>query len=104
MLVGVFGVSWSSMQYMHHYDTPRDVHKGARNLRTFRWLDALWLNHNWHQRHHEQPQVPWIYLPLLESGPVAPRESMWRAWRNQWHGPKLADRQITNPHAGQRIR
>lgn len=103
-LVGAFGVSWSSMQYMHHYDTPRDVHKGARNLRTFRWLDALWLNHNWHQRHHEQPNVPWIYLPQLDEGPVAPRESMMRAWLNQWRGPEPADKSVANRHAGKRIR
>ncbi len=76
VLVGAFGVTWSSMQYMHHYATERHVHKGARNLRTWRWLDALWLNHNWHQRHHEQPNVPWIHLPQLDRGPAAPRESM----------------------------
>lgn len=103
-LVGSFGVSWSSMQYMHHYDTPRDVHKGARNLRTFRWLDALWLNHNWHQRHHEQPNIPWVYLPTLDQGPTAPRQSMLRAWFEQWRGPMPADHQVKNRHAGKRIR
>src|SRR5690606_36720377 len=43
-----FGVLWSAMQYVHHFGTNRDVVKGAVNLRTFRLLDWLWLNHNWH--------------------------------------------------------
>jgi fatty acid desaturase len=103
-LVGAFGVSWSSMQYMHHYHTERDVHKGARNLRTFRWLDTLWLNHNWHQRHHEHPHIPWTQLPHLGEGPSAPRESMLQAWLRQWRGPTFAPRSHPNPHAGKSIR
>jgi fatty acid desaturase len=103
-LVGAFGVSWSSMQYMHHYDTPRDVHKGARNLRTWRWLDALWLNHNWHQRHHEQPNIPWVYLPRLGDGPEGDREKMSEAWLRQWRGPMPAQSTVDNPHAGKPIR
>lgn len=104
VLIGTFGVTWSSMQLMHHYGTERDVRKGARNLRTFAWLDRLWLNHNWHQRHHEQPHVPWIHLPQLDAGPVVPREPMFRAWLRQWRGPRLAPNRVTNPHAGQPIR
>ena len=103
-LVGAFGVSWSSMQYMHHYHTERDVHKGARNLRTFRWLDTLWLNHNWHQRHHEHPHVPWIHLPRIGEGPQGPRESMLQAWLRQWRGPTPAERNVANPHARKPIR
>lgn len=104
VVVGAFGVTWSSMQYMHHYETERDVHKGARNLRTFRWLDTLWLNHNWHQRHHEQPNIPWIYLPDLGEGPRAPRESMLHAWLRQWRGPRPASETLENRHAGRAIR
>lgn len=36
-----FGVMWSAMQYVHHFGTERDVMNGARNLRSWRWLDAL---------------------------------------------------------------
>jgi len=104
MLVGTFGVSWSSMQYMHHYHTERDVLRGARNLRTVRWLDSLWLNHNWHRRHHERPDVPWIHLPHLEEGPHAPRETMHAAWLRQWRGPTLAEKTVANSHAGKLIR
>lgn len=104
MLLGAFGVTWSSMQLMHHYGTERDVRHGAKNLRTWRWLDALWLNHNWHRRHHEQPHVPWIHLPHLDRGPAAPRESMTRAWLRQWRGPQLATSRVANPHARRPIR
>lgn len=103
-LIGAFGISWSSMQYMHHYETPRDVLKGARNLRTWGWLDLIWLNHNWHRRHHEKPNVPWIYLPQLDDGPGANREAMSQAWLRQWNGPKPAERTLTNTHAGKHIR
>lgn len=104
VIVGAFGVTWSSMQYMHHYGTERDVHRGARNLRAWRWLDALWLNHNWHQRHHERPNVPWIHLPRLNDGPEAPREPMFRAWLRQWRGPRPAPDHVSNLHAGRPIR
>jgi fatty acid desaturase len=103
-LVGAFGVSWSSMQYMHHYATERDVHKGALNLRTWAWLDRLWLNHNWHRRHHEHPYIPWIHLPEIEVGPGEQRESMTRAWLRQWQGPLPAEKPVPNPHAGRPIR
>jgi fatty acid desaturase len=104
LLIGAFGVTWSSMQLLHHYGTDRDVRRGAMNLRTFRWLDVLWLNHNWHQRHHEQPHVPWIHLPRLDAGPAAPRDSMLRAWLRQWRGPQPATTRVANPHAGRTIR
>jgi fatty acid desaturase len=102
-LVGFSGAVWSSMQYMHHYGTERDVHKGARNLRSWRWLDTLWLNHNWHQRHHEHPYVPWVHLPTLEDGPSERREPMLRAWLAQWRGPQSAPSRVLNPHAGRKI-
>jgi fatty acid desaturase len=104
LLIGAFGASWSSMQYMHHYGTERDVHKGALNLRTWRWLDTLWLNHNWHRRHHEQPNVPWIHLPTLEQGPAEKRESMMKAWFRQWRGPQPAHDRVTNKNSGKQIR
>ncbi len=60
-----FGLSWSAMQYVHHYGTERHVTRGARNLRFWDPIDRLWLNHNWHLVHHEHPTVPWIHLPEM---------------------------------------
>ncbi len=97
-----FGFTWSAMQYAHHYGTERDVLKGARNLRTFRLLDLVWLNHNWHRNHHGQPTVPWIYLPVLGEA-TEQRGSLLQAYFKMWHGPQPATERIQNRFAGKVI-
>ncbi|HWP57524.1 MAG TPA: fatty acid desaturase [Candidatus Acidoferrales bacterium] len=99
-----FGFSWSAMQYVHHFGTVRDVQKGARNLKTFRWLDALWLNHNWHLNHHLNPTVPWIYLPTLYSGPEFARGNLLLAYLKMWRGPRPAAEHVENYYAGVIVR
>lgn len=103
MLCG-FGLQWSSMQYVHHFGTSRDVRSGARNLRTWGWLDLLWLNHNWHLRHHLHPTVPWVYLPFLEQGREEPRGNLIAAYLNMWRGPRLTHEHVENRHADKLIR
>ena len=97
-----FGFMWSAMQYAHHYGTERDVLKGARNLRTFRLLDLVWLNHNWHRNHHAQPTVPWVYLPLLGES-REPRGSLLGAYCKMWNGPQPAAEHVENRFAGKVI-
>ncbi len=99
-----FGVMWSAMQYVHHFGTERDVINGSRNLRTWRWLDALWLHHNWHRRHHERPTVPWVHLPHLDEGPKQSRSLLLIAYLRMWRGPKLTREHIENRNAGKIIR
>jgi fatty acid desaturase len=99
-----FGFSWSAMQYVHHFGTVRDVQKGARNLRTFFWLDALWLNHNWHLNHHMNPTVPWIYLPNLYAGSGFDRGNLFLAYLQMWRGPRSATERVENHYAGVIIR
>ncbi|MCX6855587.1 MAG: fatty acid desaturase [Verrucomicrobia bacterium] len=99
-----FGVIWSAMQYVHHFGTERDVMNGAKNLRTWRWLDALWLNHNWHLRHHRHPTVSWIYLPQLDEGPQSRRPHLLPSYLRMWRGPRLTHERIENRHAGKIIR
>lgn len=96
-----FGVMWSAMQYVHHFGTERDVMNGALNLRSWRWLDALWLHHNWHLCHHQQPTLPWIYLP---DNAQPRREHVLRAYLRMWRGPRLTHERIENRHAGKIIR
>lgn len=103
MLFG-FGFSWSSLQYVHHYRTERDVLKGARNLETFPLMDLLWLNHNWHQNHHRKPTVPWLYLPELFEGEETPRESMLSAYLRQWAGPRYTSERVENRYRGKIIK
>ena len=97
-----FGFTWSAMQYVHHYGTTRDVLNGACNLRTFRLLDLVWLNHNWHLNHHAQPTVPWIYLPLLYET-TEDRRNLLSAYLHMWRGPRLATEHVQNRFAGKII-
>lgn len=97
-----FGFIWSAMQYAHHYGTVRDVQKGAMNLKTFRLLDLIWLNHNWHLNHHMRPTVPWLYLPRL-SGAQEVRGSLLAAYLREWHGPQFSTERVENRYAGRVI-
>ena len=97
-----FGFIWSAMQYAHHYGTVRDVAKGAMNLRTFRLLDLVWLNHNWHLNHHMHPIVPWVYLPQL-SAPDEKRGSLVAAYLREWRGPQPSTEHVENRYAGRVI-
>ena len=94
-----FGLTWSGMQYAHHYGTQRDVRRGALNLKTFAWLDAALLNHNWHLNHHMHPTVPWLYLPRL-SARGERRGSLLAAYLREWRGPRFSTERVENRYAG----
>ena len=99
-----FGFSWSAMQYVHHFGTERHVLRGTRNLWLFAPIDLLWLNHNWHLAHHEQPTVPWIYLPRL-SAELDQTDREFLIWRYlwMWQGPRKTDERVENRFAGKII-
>jgi fatty acid desaturase len=98
-----FGFTWSAMQYVHHYGTERHVTKGARNLFLWAPLDFIWLNHNWHQTHHEHPTVPWRYLPGLGRTENPERGFLIKAWLRMWRGPRLSREHAENKYAGRVI-
>jgi fatty acid desaturase len=98
-----FGFIWSTLQYIHHYDTPRDVQKGALNVRTWRIFDLVWLNHHWHLNHQLSPTVPWIYLPTL-SEPGNEPVPFWKAYFRQWRGPRFTPERVNNRYAGKLIK
>ncbi len=104
LLLASFGVLWSALQYVHHFGTERDVLKGARNLRTWPWLDALWLNHNWHRNHHARPTVPWVNLPEITPHHDGERGRLLAAYLRMWRGPRHTDEHVQNHHAGKIIR
>jgi fatty acid desaturase len=103
LLLG-FGLMWSSLQYVHHFATVRDVLHGARNLRTWRPLDAVWLNHNYHLSHHQNPTVSWIHLPSLPQGPEHARACLLAAYLGMWRGPRWTGERVQNRYAGVVIR
>jgi fatty acid desaturase len=99
-----FGLTWSAMQYVHHYGTERHVTRGARNLWIWGPLDRLWLNHNWHRTHHEHPTVPWPYLPELarDAGQEQKGFLPW-AYLRMWRGPRYSRERVENKYAGRVI-
>jgi fatty acid desaturase len=100
-----FGLSWSAMQYVHHYGTERHVTRGARNLRLWEPIDRLWLNHNWHLVHHEHPTVPWIHLPTLgEAAETQKRGFLFWSYLKMWRGPRKTKEHVENQYAGRIIR
>jgi fatty acid desaturase len=98
-----FGFMWSAMQYVHHYGTERHVTRGARNLFLFAPIDLVWLNHNWHQAHHEHPTVPWIHLPRLAPADARRRGFLPWAYLKMWRGPRRTDEHVENKYAGRII-
>ena len=99
-----FGVTWSTMQYVHHFGTGRDVVHGTRNLRLWWLLDLLWLNHMWHHTHHEHPTIPWLHLPAVSMEKNAKRESLILHYLRMWCGPRYTDEHVENRYAGRIIR
>jgi fatty acid desaturase len=99
-----FGVSWSAMQYVHHFGTTRHVLEGARNLWIWGPLDLLWLNHNWHLTHHKHPTVPWIYLARIGRSENPERGFLPAHYVRMWKGPRQAHDHVENRYAGRVIR
>jgi fatty acid desaturase len=99
-----FGLTWSAMQYVHHFDTERDVVNGARNLRLFAPIDWIWLHHNWHLTHHRHPTVPWIHLPQLGRAENPRRGFLLWHYLKMWRGPRRARDRVENRYAGRVIR
>jgi len=85
-----FGLMWSSLQYVHHYQAERDVIHGAFNLHTWKFLDLVWLNHNWHKTHHQLPTIPWFYLPTLAEESGTETLPLLPAYIRMWKGPVYA--------------
>lgn len=95
-----FGFSWSAMQYVHHFGTERHVLRGTRNLWLLAPIDAIWLHHNWHLTHHQQPTVPWIYLPRLGREQDPHREFLIWHYLHMWRGPRYTGERVKNRFSG----
>jgi len=104
IILSAFGFTWSALQYVHHFRTVRDVRNGARNLKTWALLDMVWLNHNWHLRHHRYPTIPWIHLPNVDEGRVSSRGSLVLAYLRMWSGPRFSPERVQNLYADKIIR
>lgn len=91
-----FGLLWSSLQYVHHYQAERDVRNGAFNLKTLDLMDYIFLNHNWHKTHHQFPCVPWLYLRRIAAENETESTSLLPAYFRMWRGPRSAEQSVKN--------
>ena len=88
ILLLVHGFIWSSQNYVNHAFSPRDIINGAHNLKVPVWLNLIYLNFNVHLAHHQNPHVPWVYLPVfIKKGKE--RISFFKNYLRLWKGPRL---------------
>jgi fatty acid desaturase len=85
----LFALHWSSLQYVDHAWSPRDVSSGAWDLRVSAPARWLALNYHYHRAHHRHPSVPWTRLPELRSDEDQP--TFWQIYFSLWrHGVQQA--------------
>lgn len=85
----IFALHWSALQYVDHAWSPRDVINGAWNLRVSRPARLLALNYHYHLAHHQQPDVPWLYLPkLVDKNSLQP--GYWSIYFKLWRRGVIA--------------
>jgi fatty acid desaturase len=78
----LFALHWSSLQYVDHAWSPRDVSSGAWDLRVSAPARWLALNYHYHLAHHRHPSVPWTRLPELRSDEDQP--TFWQIYFSLW--------------------
>jgi fatty acid desaturase len=89
------GFIWSSQNYVNHAFSPREIINGAHNLKIPVWLNVVYLNFNIHLAHHQNPGIPWLYLPkFIKSG--SSRFSFFRNYIRLWKGPVLTKEKPPN--------
>jgi fatty acid desaturase len=86
----IHGFVWSSQNYVNHAFSPRDIINGAHNLKIPLWLKPVYLNFNVHLAHHQNPKIPWIYLPHFIKKDKH-RIGFFRNYLRLWKGPKLSN-------------
>jgi len=89
LLLFAGGVNWSTQQYVPHANSPHEVLNGAHNLRASRLYETWLLHFNWHLAHHQNPNIPWLYLPQYnDSSRIRP--GYLRSFLVFWKGPRRA--------------
>ena len=83
-----FAVYWSALQYADHAYSELDPINGAWNLSVSRITRAIYLNYHYHLAHHQNPDVPWLYLGDYVDDAL-PQPSFWKVWLTMWwKGPR----------------
>jgi len=88
ILFSIHGFVWSSQNYVNHAFSPRNIINGAHDLKMPLLLKPLYLNFNVHLAHHQNPGIPWLYLPhYIRKGEH--RIGFFKNYIRLWKGPKL---------------
>ena len=98
MCYGLCAMDWSSLQYVDHAWSKRDVVDGAWNLKVSLPVRLCALNYHCHLAHHRAPQVPWIHLPKLVD-PAEPNPTFWSIYFSLWKGTRPAPPMEPKPRA-----
>jgi len=88
--------NWSTRQYITHAWSVRNVMDGAHNLKVSKLHQLFLLNGNWDLVHHNHPDAPWLYLPILGIKSKKPISS-WYQYLSLWKGPKLTTERTPEP-------
>jgi len=96
LLYALYGLNWSSQQYVTHAASPRHVLNGAHNLKAWRLYELLLLHFNWHLAHHQHPRVPWLYLPRYDDT-TRVRPGYLTAFLRFWRGPQPTQEPSPSP-------
>ncbi len=84
----IHGFIWSSQNYVNHAFSPRNIINGAHNLKIPVIFKPVYLNFNVHLAHHQNPRIPWLYLPhYIKNGEN--RISFFKNYLRLWKGPIL---------------
>lgn len=78
-------LSVSFFDNIYHYATPADNSKAAKELAMPRIVSAMLLHGNYHETHHQQPNIPWYYLPRHQRVPF--RQGFMNGALQQLGGP-----------------
>jgi len=82
----LFGLLWSSIQYLTHAFSPLDIRNGAWNLRFPVIFQMILLNYNLHLAHHRNPSLVWYHLGKVID-PQECRPSILQIYARMWKGP-----------------
>lgn len=94
------GFIYSTVQYLFHYGTERHIYKGALNIHAGPVMNAITFNHSFHLNHHMHPNVPWVYLPFVDTGRPFFSGSVLSAYLRMWNGPKPAKQHYRTGEGG----
>jgi len=92
----IHGFIWSSQNYVNHAFSQRDIINGAHNLKVPVWLNFIYLNFNLHLAHHQNPNIPWLYLPKYIKSDEE-KISFFKNYLRLWKGPRLTKEPSPKP-------